>query len=139
MVDIEIEEKGLIVIGKIIDNCYNFSYNNELNEPVSIISPILKSDVSDVDTQYIKLVIEILTFFKNENIYDKIIIHIPHLFVAECLENWIEKWKKNDFYIEEKSNESVQKVERPNRDLLLQVSKLKDTKFKIVYNYRILS
>lgn len=132
---IEIEEKELIVIGKIDDNCYKFTYNNESNTSTSIVSAII-DPTEELNIQYIKLVIEILTFFKDQKIYDVIKIHIPHLFVAECLENWIEKWKDNDFYID---NEKTK--ERPNRSLLLQVSNLKNNckfKIQIIFNFRLL-
>ena len=81
---------------------------------------------------YLLLIIEIYEYFKNTN-GCKIIVYIPHLFTAECVENWIKLWKKDDFYIKEDK-------ERPNRDLLVKISNLKDQmkrNINILFNYKL--
>lgn len=136
-------EKELIVIGKVHDNEWKFIYKNESNISTCVIGK--KLDITDRNQQYLMILTEILEYFKDVNTankntinYDKLSIHIPNLFMAECVENWIELWKENNFYIDKEKTK-----ERPNRTLLIQISDLKEylkntnCKVNVIFNYRL--
>jgi hypothetical protein len=147
--EVKKEEKELIIIGKVHNDEWKFIYKNELNITTCVIGK--KLDITDRNQQYLMIITEILEYFKdvnksnlsgsaNKNVinYDKLSINIPNLFMAECVENWIDKWKENNFYIDKEKTK-----ERPNRTLLIQISDLKEylkntnCKVNIVFNYRL--
>lgn len=120
-------EEKLIVIGKVLENnTFEFKFDN-----TSIVGE-LKED--NRVRSYLQLIIEIYKYFENTEGL-KIVISIPDLFAVEIVERWINMWKENDFYIDlEKTKE------RPNRDLLLTISKIKDQmkrEIHILFNYRL--
>lgn len=125
----DIKEK-IIVIGKVLEN-KKFEFKIDSDDPLSIIGD-LKED--DRVRSYLQLIIEIYNYFENTT-GSKIIINIPDLFTTEIVMRWIDMWKENDFYIDPEK-----KTERPNRDLLLIISKLKEQskrEIHILFNYRL--
>lgn len=123
----EQKEEKLIVVGKVLDNKkFEFKFDD-----ISVVGD-LKDD--NRVRMYLQLIIEIYKYFDNTS-GSKIIISIPDLFTCEIVERWINMWKENDFYID-----LEKKKERPNRDLLVIISKLKDQmkrEIHILFNYRL--
>src|SRR5690348_1474843 len=110
--------KKKIVIGKIVDNKWNFIYENDSNISICVFGDLKEQD--DM-VNHLILIREILYYFQNET-SEHLVVCIKNLFLIECVNNWIEDWKKDDFYYYKNSN----KLERLNRDLLIEISKLKD-------------
>jgi|SRR5271170_3887550 len=124
------QTEKIIVIGKVLEN-KKFEFKIDSDNPLSIIGDIKEDDRV---RSYLQLIIEIYNYFEN-TIGSKIIINIPDLFATEIVVRWIDMWKENDFYID-----LEKKIERPNRDLLLIISKLKEQskrEIHILFNYRL--
>ena len=134
----EIEQK-IVVIGKVLPNRWEYKQievigNKEIEETGIIV--VGDNNVKEINRNrlYLQLIIEIFNYFANTTGY-KVIISIPDLFVAECVENWISKWKENEFFIDKEKT-----INRPNRDLLLTISNLKDQmkrEIHVLFNYRL--
>ena len=63
--------------------------------------------------------LELLEWIYDENYTKNLILHCESLYVINCVGEWIEKWKRNNFLISEG-------IYRPHTDLLQKIIKYKE-------------
>lgn len=74
---------------------------------------ITGNDKCDINRIGLSCICELMDCIYNPNKKKNLTVHINNTFSINCVSEWMDKWKKNDF--------KIQNIDRPNVDLLKKI------------------
>ena len=106
--------KGNLSLNK--EGRWSFIYTNGTKEIWSMYG-----DEIDTDKNRVILIslLELMEWIRDSNNKKNLIVYTNSLYVVNCISEWLNKWKRTDFKVEDDTY-------RPNSDILRKIDKLKE-------------